>query len=663
MEAKPATAALTVGFLFVIYGAEYKDQCNLAVNCLRATFGGHVGVTVVKVVPEDLACKVDRADMFGSCWGKLMLIKVLSAMLAPEYDIVVLADSDVYANPTYPLREYVLDRLRSIFEQRTVDIATTDDLLYHQRVRARNNGNQGGLVNMTRAEFLGYANAGFLVFRRSAAMTRFFACASELVPLVKISEQDAYNRLFESPTMRSVVRKTLPPVWSCRSRVSVNSGWKQSFTRTDVAEYPCLFVHSKRATPSAGPVCHAGATAAAKALPPTEPAEPLLRTSTSERSAERQTFEWPTFEAALDSWAVARQALDPDPQQKDPWASRLWASEPSGRASEPSPAPWLGSETTYGLYRLPPSSRVVQKERRLVDIARHLSCRANVDGQELQYLIVYKSNSMGLCGNVLRLPGLGLASPAGASGRKNALAVSFVREPLGRFISGYGEFVARLEGNLRPGHGGQVLARCLANISFISFRGTDVEVSPSGFVRAYLSGELLGARPPGNDATCNGMLGQLFWGISYDTVPQLSFFAAALLSRDARQRVGRFDFIGKLEQVEADWLQVGRLMRQGAWPAFNTTLFGDPGGRLWYGDRHDIGATPKSLAARREMAELLSRDGPELVAVCAVLLLDFVCFSYPLPKHCTEALGGSAREHRCPFSVPHEEATAAVAGG
>ena len=50
-------------------------------------------------------------------------------------------------------------------------------------------------------------------------------------------------------------------------------------------------------------------------------------------------------------------------------------------------------------------------------------------------------------------------------------------------------------------------------------------------------------------------------------------------------------------------------------------------------------------------------------AVCAVLLLDFVCFSYPLPKHCTEALGGSAREHRCPFSVPHEEATAAVAGG
>ena len=260
---------LSVGFLFVIYGANYTDQCNLAVQCLRAAFGGSVGVTVVQVAKDDLACKVIYNQ--GSCWGKLMQIKVEAAMLAPVgYDVIVLADSDVYANPTYPLRGHVLDQLRSIFQQRTVTIATTEDLLYHQRSTGRAGGNTGGLENMSHAEFLGYANAGFVVYRRSEAMARFFACASELVPQAKITEQAAYNKLFESSTMRSVVRKTLPPVWSCRSRASVRSGWKESFTRTDVAQYPCLFVHSKRATPTAAPVCLASSIAShQKAIPKT----------------------------------------------------------------------------------------------------------------------------------------------------------------------------------------------------------------------------------------------------------------------------------------------------------------------------------------------------------------------------------------------------------
>ena len=94
-------------------------------------------------------------------------------------------------------------------------------------------------------------NGGFLVYRRSAQVDRFFSCSEQLLDRhlesrpglpPRFDEQQAYRTLLHSDTMRSVQAETLPRQWNCRG---VQHGLNTSFVEEGVLtkKTPCLFVH------------------------------------------------------------------------------------------------------------------------------------------------------------------------------------------------------------------------------------------------------------------------------------------------------------------------------------------------------------------------------------------------------------------------------------
>ena len=106
-----------------------------------------------------------------------------------------------------------------------------------------------------------------------------------------------------------------------------------------------------------------------------------------------------------------------------------------------------------------------------------------------------------------------------------------------------------------------------------------------------------------------------------------------------RTPITRFDFIGRLETMEASWLD-GVTAATGL-PAYHSSMHAHP-------------ATDASSgsAARAAMIEVLSSTlarNPEREAVCRVLLPDFVCFGYALPADCAAAIGAHAVT--CPIAA------------
>lgn len=206
------------GVLFFAVGSEVEREVRHSISCLHEAFG-ELDVTVVH---GDIDC--DFLQIGGThdqnlCWMELMKLKLLAARLFP-YDLTLLLDTDVMANPQHnsssPVRA-LLDRFRS---GRTDVIATN------------------GPVNPVDEDVqlpMGHINGGMIGYRKSRTVDRFFACTATYMDAQRptfTNEQVAYNRLLAGVPgmpMRSLQLLVLRDAWQCR------------FSKIPL--YDCIFIH------------------------------------------------------------------------------------------------------------------------------------------------------------------------------------------------------------------------------------------------------------------------------------------------------------------------------------------------------------------------------------------------------------------------------------
>ena len=277
---EPVPPNATIGFLTFYNDGVAREEAAIAHACFERAFGSTIPMTIVDSAPlrfnEKQACKYAQhgTKLMQYCWNKLMEIKLATARSSP-YDITVMVDADLYANPRLDLTELDANRTgaRTLREKWAEEVARTLlDLFRNQAVevifpllsnldRWVHEANDekyvggssawgNGSVTATKrreqrrrsradAEATGYlrhsyhphgaatANGGFIVYRKGVATDRFFGCAAQLMAEVRdgvkkqgadrylITEMHAYRRLLGKPHMRSVAVQYIHPVWWC----------------------------------------------------------------------------------------------------------------------------------------------------------------------------------------------------------------------------------------------------------------------------------------------------------------------------------------------------------------------------------------------------------------------------------------------------------------
>jgi len=197
----------TIGFLYIVYGAKAEQEARTSQMCLRKAFGEGFGIKTFTIEPSMLNCSPKQHGgntQDRVCWEKLMGLKVQAAQSAP-FDITVLVDTDVFANPNFPGRGSVLGNL-SRWLTRNADIAF--------------------------ARVQDHFNGGFVAFYKGAATERFFACVLDGMHRNPSDEQHYYNVLSGSKTMDGLQVHALPRSpdnWMCR------------FDPTPMSH--CVFIH------------------------------------------------------------------------------------------------------------------------------------------------------------------------------------------------------------------------------------------------------------------------------------------------------------------------------------------------------------------------------------------------------------------------------------
>ena len=278
------------------------------------------------------------------------------------------------------------------------------------------------------------------------------------------------------------------------------------------------------------------------------------------------------------------------------------------------------------------------------------NCSAAFRGVRITYVQVYKSNTQGICGNLLRLHD--------RSDRPDSpkFTFTFVRDPMAHFVSGFSEMThqarrAQRAFDRHPFTGG------LPNVPHcrgFSARNASAEQMAAAFVDDFVFGRL-GPR-------CRHMAGTrgYFWELDLHCFPQVAFVRSALAHRHVRN----LDFVGRLEELEADWARMGAIFP--GWPPYST--------RFWMGrqfkeaERFGDGVKmrkaffiSKSNSTRlhresnaasgnppRQALEARLQQQPWSLALCLVLLPDFVCFGFPLPDACRAVDLGA---FKCPFEI------------
>ena len=255
-----------------------------------------------------------------------MSAKVRAARSSP-YDITIMINTDVYGNPSHPMRLGVAEALKKRMVEGGIDLFVANEpsfSVYRGDFTQRMN--------------FGLVNSGMLIFRKSPITDRFFACAEQFMANTprqrkhsKMHVREAYDNLLmprgatllptlsnaamsaaglevdckswcakgaraqegswkhtcgfascrscrqcdvladaapAEPSMRSVTSRTLPPEWTCRLQpLQPNPMFLQPDAPTDVGDtaVPCIFVHSVRWPAGATPgKCPLSAGAAPK---------------------------------------------------------------------------------------------------------------------------------------------------------------------------------------------------------------------------------------------------------------------------------------------------------------------------------------------------------------------------------------------------------------
>ena len=268
------------------------------------------------------------------------------------------------------------------------------------------------------------------------------------------------------------------------------------------------------------------------------------------------------------------------------------------------------------------------------------TCRAAVNGTELVYVRIYKSANNDICANLHALP-------RDATRPRGRIVFTFVREPLEHFESGYSEIVQR-SGHQRYD---KEYRDPSTLYTFTRYAHTNQEKA-FAFVRDLLGGRLRRSLPAPSVTDVH-------------VFPQVAAISRALDARrgppeprltsnhlaEHTSILPAVHFVGRLEQLHHDWAALGRRVRGGLPPftdkredhtktdqrsmekgenparaAMHAILRAASGGNATFTSAH-----PE--AARRQLVYA--------VALCRVLLPDYVCFGIPLPPECARAIGPS----------------------
>lgn len=293
----------------------------------------------------------------------------------------------------------------------------------------------------------------------------------------------------------------------------------------------------------------------------------------------------------------------------------------------------------------------------------HGICSGRWNGLHLVYVRVYKSGNDAIC-RQLRRPEFSTNSDA--PGRP--LIFSFVREPLSHFESGYSEIAARAA----------AAAGYRNNSDRYSFlRSGDAAERARAFVRDLLAGALRRATVAGVDEAAA-------YGFDQHAFPQVAFLSRALpetrsdnisaykrlhphvmsigkapMPYDRLHALGTVDSASPTE-MSTQWAAIGQLasrwlQQQAAgsssptmgdaarWPAWVDEGASHPTtsiASLREGTNRDREAMHALLAASSD-ASTSPLDRAFAVAICRVLLPDFVCFGFQLPLWCAQAIGAT----------------------
>ena len=275
---------------------------------------------------------------------------------------------------------------------------------------------------------------------------------------------------------------------------------------------------------------------------------------------------------------------------------------------------------------------------------QHEVCSAAFRGTRLVYVQIYKVNTYGVCANIMAMDDGGVTS--------RSFEFTFVREPLGRFSSGFSEISyrsARYHG--ADSRGSETCAHW-----------KDHSTTSRARARVFLE-ELLAGRLGQQVSTASGAphLGHhsgkqcALYERLLHVLPQVGFVVAAL----ARHDVESLGYIGKLETLESDWEELGShvtmsalpegLHGDGAWPRFRSDLWAVPWGPGLTVNPHAHTNADSGSSAREQMDSLISEiGGSARLSLCRVFLPDFVCFGYPLPDDCAAAIG-TQHGVTCPY--------------
>jgi len=164
------------------------------------------------------------------------------------------------------------------------------------------------------------------------------------------------------------------------------------------------------------------------------------------------------------------------------------------------------------------------------------NCSAAFRGVRITYVQVYKSNTQGICGNLLRLHD-GSDRPDSP-----AFTFTFVRDPMAHFVSGFSEISYHARRSQRafdrePFRGKPGVPHCRQ----FSQRNASAQQQATAFVGDFVFGRL-GPR-------CRHLPESrgYFWELDLHAFPQVAFVRSALAYRHIRG----VDFVGRLEELEA----------------------------------------------------------------------------------------------------------------
>ena len=261
----------SIGVLQLVHGDgdEFRAEAAASKDCISRAFGE--SISHAASLAEEVTCtpKQHGSEEERECWNALMRAKFRAVRESP-FDITILLDTDVFANPSHGARMTVGETLKRHMASGGIDllaaheasqiVAQADRAVKLSQDFASNQTSLqelGDQSNVGDTLNLGTLNGGVLVVRKSPITDRFFACAERFMAANTANhDQRALNTLLGEPgkretSMRSVTQRTLPPEWMCRSHklernpMHTESAFSEAVRGAVPVNVPCVFVHSR----------------------------------------------------------------------------------------------------------------------------------------------------------------------------------------------------------------------------------------------------------------------------------------------------------------------------------------------------------------------------------------------------------------------------------